>query len=146
MLLQELHDKLIKMLAEQSEMNEDSVEFILLQIKIICHNLLFKIYSNDAISKLVEAPEIENSITELVKKVCFTTEYNVVQIFISDYNLAKVLAINFEEILAESDTIDKNYDVMVEDEQVVSVIDIVLNKSRVESFKDYSKQKEVYSL
>lgn len=146
MLLQELHDKLLKMLAEQSELNEDSVEFILLQIKIICHNLLFKIYSNDAISKLVEAPEIQNSISELVKKVCFTTQYNVVQIFISDYKLAKVLAINFEEILAESETIDKSYDVMVEDEEVVSVIDIVLNKSRVESFKDYSKQKEVYSL
>lgn len=146
MLLQELHDKLIKMLAEQSELNEDSVEFILLQIKIICHNLLFKIYSNDAISKLIEAPEIQNSISELVKKVCFTTQYNVVQIFVSDYNLAKVLAINFEEILAESDTIDKSYNVMVEDEELVSVIDIVLNKSRVESFKDYSKQKQVYSL
>jgi len=144
--LQGLKEELIKMLEVQQEYEEESIKFVISQVKIIAHNLLFRIYSNAVLINLIRPPEPKNSISELIKKVCFTTQSNMVQIFMSDYNLANVLAVNFEEILKESDTKDKSYEVVVSEEVEGAVIDIVLNKSRIESFVDYSKDKEVYSV
>jgi hypothetical protein len=134
------------MLEVQQEYEEESIKFVISQVKIIAHNLLFRIYSNAVLINLIRPPEPKNSISELIKKVCFTTQSNMVQIFMSDYNLANILAVNFEEILKESDTKDKSYEVVVSEEVEGAVIDIVLNKSRIESFVDYSKDKEVYSV
>jgi hypothetical protein len=144
--LQGLKEELIKMLEVQQEYEEESIKFVISQVKIIAHNLLFRIYSNAVLINLIRPPEPKNSISELIKKVCFTTQSNMVQIFMSDYNLANILAVNFEEILKESDTKDKSYEVVVSEEVEGAVIDIVLNKSRIESFVDYSKDKEVYSV
>lgn len=134
------------MIEVQQQYEEESIKFVISQVKIIAHNLLFRIYSNAVLINMIRPPEPKNSISELIKKVCFTTQSNMVQIFISDYNLANVLAVNFEEILKESDTKDKSYEVVVSEEVEGAVIDIVLNKSRIESFVDYSKDKEVYSV
>lgn len=144
--MQGLKEELIKMLEVQQEYEEESIKFVISQVKIIAHNLLFRIYSNAVLINLIRPPEPKNSISELIKKVCFTTQSNMVQIFMSDYNLANILAVNFEEILKESDTKDKSYEVVVSEEVEGAVIDIVLNKSRIESFVDYSKDKEVYSV
>lgn len=134
------------MIEVQQQYEEESIKFVISQVKIIAHNLLFRIYSNAVLINMIRPPEPKNSISELIKKVCFTTQSNMVQIFMSDYNLANVLAVNFEEILKESDTKDKSYEVVVSEEVEGAVIDIVLNKSRIESFVDYSKDKEVYSV
>jgi len=144
--LQGLKEELIEMIEVQQEYEEESIKFVISQVKIIAHNLLFRIYSNAVLINLIRPPEPKNSISELIKKVCFTTQSNMVQIFMSDYNLANILAVNFEEILKESDTKDKSYEVVVSEEVEGAVIDIVLNKSRIESFVDYSKDKEVYSV
>ena len=144
--MQGLKEELIEMIEVQQQYEEESIKFVISQVKIIAHNLLFRIYSNAVLINMIRPPEPKNSISELIKKVCFTTQSNMVQIFMSDYNLANVLAVNFEEILKESDTKDKSYEVVVSEEVEGAVIDIVLNKSRIESFVDYSKDKEVYSV
>jgi hypothetical protein len=144
--LQELKEELIEMIDIQQQYKEESIKFVISQVKIIAHNLLFRIYSNPILINLIRPPEPQNSISELIKKVCFTTQSNMVQIFMSDYNLANVLAVNFEEIFKKSDTKDKSYEVVVSEEVEGAVIDIVLNESRIESFVDYSKCKEVYSV
>ena len=144
--MQGLKEELIEMIEVQQQYEEESIKFVISQVKIIAHNLLFRIYSNAVLINMIRPPEPKNSISELIKKVCFTTQSNMVQIFMSDYNLANILAVNFEEILKESDTKDKSYEVVVSEEVEGAVIDIVLNKSRIESFVDYSKDKEVYSV
>lgn len=144
--MQGLKEELIEMIEVQQQYEEESIKFVISQVKIIAHNLLFRIYSNAVLINLIRPPEPKNSISELINKVCFTTQSNMVQIFMSDYNLANILAVNFEEILKESDTKDKSYEVVVSEEVEGAVIDIVLNKSRIESFADYSKDKEVYSV
>jgi len=146
MLLIELREKLIQMIEQQKGIVEDSIEFVMLQIKIIAHNLLFRIYSNEVIMDMLGCPEPKEAIDEVINKVCFTTQSNMIQIFMSDYKLAHTLALNFEEILKESETKDKNYEVKVSTEVEGAVIDILLNKSRIETFKDYNKNVEVYSI
>jgi len=144
--LQGLREELIEMIEVQQDCEEDTIKFVMYQVKIIAHNLLFRIYSNAVLMNMIRPPEPKNSISELINKVCFTTQSNMVQIFMSDYNLANILAVNFEEILKESDTKDKSYEVVVSKEVSGAVIDIILNKSRIETFKDYSKNQEVYSI
>jgi hypothetical protein len=144
--LQGLKEELTEMIEVQQQYEEESINFVITQVKIIAHNLLFRIYSNEFLINMIRPPEPKNSISELIKKVCFTTQSNIIQIFMSDYNVANILALNFEEILKESDTKDKRFEVSVSKEYGGAVIDIVLNKSRIETFKDYDKCKLVYAI
>lgn len=146
-LIIDLQSELEIMLKEQELLVEDSVQYVITQIKIICHNLLFKIYSNDVFLDMIKPPAIENSISEIIKKVCFTTEYDIVQIFVSNYQMAEVIALNLADILKTSETVDKNCPIEISVQDEIACIDLFLKNSRISTFKDYKKGKEVvYSI
>jgi hypothetical protein len=125
--------------------SEDSIEFVIGQIKIICHNILFSIYSNAVFVNMIQPPEIKDSISEIVRKVCFTSKSMRIQIFISSLKMAEVLAVNLAESLKTSETINTNLPIEISECGDEAVVDIYLVNSRVKEFFDF-EEAGVYSI
>lgn len=140
MILNELEQK------ETEQENNYTVEDILVSTRIFINKCLVAIYDTPIVRNLLQLPKLPR-ISDNILAICFTTEYNVVQIFFKDNCIARIMHNSLYNLFKSNRVPQSKVNLSIDErDDDYTVVDMFIHNELLINRTDYSTEKIVYSL